>query len=202
MPVCPRLVRAYPSSIDGSRRYRTIGATNPSVRSLRSDRGVVAPLRKGQCRVVGPRPKPGFAWYIVCDAGFAVGLVTHYLPKWGHLVWMAEPFFDEEPTLEDVLAIRRWRWPVLFPLGAAVHRRIATPIGVVPIPAGLNELPVMRSGTPYPGQRTNWMAMRLTESGDVTLGGTKDKSLPVFQIVNDVALKAMLVSGWKPEDDW
>ena len=76
VPVCPRLVRAYPSSIDGSRRYRTIGATNPSVRSLRSDRGVVAPLRKGQCRVVGPRPKPGFAWYIVCDAGFAVGLDT------------------------------------------------------------------------------------------------------------------------------
>ena len=60
----------------------------------------------------------------------------------------------------------------------------------------------MRSGTAYPGQRTNWMAMRLTESGDVTLGETSDKSLPVFQIVNDTALKEMLVSGWKPEDDW
>jgi len=86
---------------------------------------------------VAPRPKPGFAWYIVCDAGFAVGLVSHYLPKWGHLVWMAEPVFDDEPTVEDVLAIRRWRWPVLFPLGAAVHRHIATRIGVVPIPARL-----------------------------------------------------------------
>jgi hypothetical protein len=158
-------------------------------------------LCKGQC-LVAPRPKPGFAWYIVCDAGFAVGLVTHFLPKWGHLVWMAEPIFDEEPTPDDVLTIGRWRWPVLFPLGAAVHRHIATRIGVVPIPAGLQELPVMRSGTAYPGRRTNWMAMRLTESGDVTLGETRDKSLPVFQIVNDTALKEMLVSGWKPEDDW
>ena len=81
---------------------------------------------------MAPRPKPGFAWYIVCDAGFAVGLVSHYLPKWGHLVWMAEPVFDDEPTMEHVLAIRHWRWPVLFPLGAAVHRHIATRIGIVP----------------------------------------------------------------------
>ena len=149
------------------------------------------------------RPKPGFAWYIVCDAGFAVGLVSHYLPKWGHLVWMAEPVFDEEPMLDDVLAIRRWRWPVLFPLGAAVHRHIATLIGVVPIPPGLQELPVMRSGGAlYPGQRPTWWALRLTESGDVQLGETRDKSLPIFQIVNDTALKEMLVSGWKPEDHW
>lgn len=152
--------------------------------------------------LVALRPKPGFAWYIVCDAGFAVGLVSHYLPKWGHLVWMAEPVFDDEPTVEDVLAIRGWRWPVLFPVGGAVHRHIATRIGVVPVPAGLQELPVMRSGTAYPGQRTNWMAMRLTETGDVVLSETKDKSLPIFQVVNDVALKEMLVSGWKPEDDW
>ena len=44
--------------------------------------------------------------------------------------------------------------------------------------------------------------MRLTESGDVTLGETRDKSLPVFQIVNDTALREMLVTDWKPQDDW
>ena len=63
-------------------------------------------------------------------------------------------------------------------------------------------MPVMRSGAAYPGQRTTWMAMRLTESGDVLLGETRGKSLPICQIVNDTALKEMLVSGWKPEDDW
>ena len=60
----------------------------------------------------------------------------------------------------------------------------------------------MRSGTAYPGQRTTWTAVRLTESGDVLLGETRDRSLPICQIVNDGALKDMLVSGWKPEDDW
>jgi len=74
--------------------------------------------------------------------------------------------------------------------------------GVVPVPAPLQELTVMRSGTAYPGQRTTWTAVRLTESGDVLLGETRDRSLPICQIVNDGALKDMLVSGWKPEDDW
>ena len=117
-------------------------------------------------------------------------------------MWMAEPVFDEEPTTEDVLAITRWRWPVLFPLGAAIHRRLATRIGAVPVPPRLQEMPVMRSGTAYPGQRTSWMALRLTESGSEQLGGTRDKSLPIFQIVNDTALKEMLVTGWRPEDEW
>jgi len=159
-------------------------------------------LNERECCLMAPRPQPGLAWYIVCDAGFAVGLVTHYLPKWGHLVWMADPVFDNEPTLEDVLAIRRWRWPVLFPLGAAIHRHIATGVGIVPIPARLQELPVMRSGTAHPGQRTSWTAVQLTDSGDALLGGTKDRSLPICQIVNDTRLREMIVCGWRSEGEW
>ena len=55
---------------------------------------------------MAPRPRPGFAWYIVCDLGFAVGLVTHYLPKFGHLVWMAEPVFD---TMLKEMLVSGWK---------------------------------------------------------------------------------------------
>jgi len=156
----------------------------------------------GRIYAVATRPKPGFAWYLVCDVGFAVGLVTHYLPKFGHLVWMAEPVFDDEPTTDDVLAIRRWRWPVFFPLGSAVHRHIATRIGMVPVPPQLQEVPLMRSCTPFPGEKRTWLTAEVTEDGAEPLGPTRDKSLPIFQVVNDTMLKEMLVSGWKPEDEW
>lgn len=145
------------------------------------------------------RPQPGFAWFIACDVGFAVGLVTHYLPRFGHLVWMAQPVFDEEPTTDDVIAITEWRWPVLFPLGAAVHRHIATKIGTVPIPESLNRAPTMRSRK----GKGKWSALRLVDTGpSVPLGPTDDRSLPIYQVVNDTRLKEMLVSGWVPEREW
>ena len=37
------------------------------------------------------------AFALVCDRGFAVGLCTHRHPRMGHLVWIAEPFFDHFP---------------------------------------------------------------------------------------------------------
>lgn len=60
----------------------------------------------------------------------------------------------------------------------------------------------MRSCTPFPGEKRTWLVARITESGSEPGGPTRDKSLPVFQVVNDTALKEMLVSGWKPEDEW
>jgi hypothetical protein len=59
--------------------------------------------------------------------------MTHDVPRMGSLVWIAEPTFDEEPTIEQVQQIDQWRWPVFFPLSSALRRSIVTPIGVVPI---------------------------------------------------------------------
>jgi hypothetical protein len=146
-----------------------------------------------------PRLKPGLAFWLVYDLGFAVGLMTHHLPRTGHLVWIAEPIFDEEPTIEDVQRIDRWRWAILFPLGAAIHRKVVTPIGVLPIPPALESLPPMRSGN----KKAGWRAFVFTDDGESRqLGPASDPSLQIYQIVNDTALKEMLVTGWRPEQDW
>ena len=135
---------------------------------------------------------------MVSDAGFVVGLVTHDRPKLGTLLWIATPTFDDEPTCIEVEGITSWRWPVLFPLAAAVSRRIMVPIGMVSIPDTLRPFPTMRSGNRSAG----WSAF--TEAGGVRhqLGPTSDSSLPIYKVVNDTRLKEMVVSGWRQEDEW
>ncbi len=142
--------------------------------------------------------KPGLAFSLACDPGFAVGLMTHYLERIGHLVWMAEPIFEEEPTVADVMRIHDWRWPIFFPLDAAVRRKIVIPIGVVPIPDALRPFPVMRSGS----KRMGWMAFTETDGVRQRLGRTNDPRLPIFSVVNDTWLKEKVVAGWKPELEW
>ncbi|MDQ1533000.1 MAG: hypothetical protein QOF28_761 [Actinomycetota bacterium] len=145
-----------------------------------------------------PRPGPGFAFSIVCDLGFAVGLVTHDVPKIGALVWIAGPTFDDEPTLEGVRQISSWRWPVFFPLGPAVRRKIVNPIGIVPVPLELQSEPLMRSRN----GRGGWTLVRFVNGASVPSGVATDPELPRYRVVNDTALKEMIVSRWKPADVW
>lgn len=142
--------------------------------------------------------KPGAAFSVPCDLGFAVGLMTHHLPRTGHLLWIAEPTFAEEPGIQDVGQIRRWRWPVFFPLGAAIRRKLVSPIGVTTVPADLKPFPLMRSGSKGRG----WILGKLVDGELEPAGPTSDPSLPIYQVVNDTRLKEMLVSNWRPEDVW
>jgi hypothetical protein len=144
------------------------------------------------------RPQPGLAFSLVSDVGFGVGLVTHDIPKTGSLIWIAESTFEEEPTLELVRQISEWRWPVLFPLAAAIRRKIVQPIGMIPVPRALQPFPTMRSGNKTLG----WTAFTESEGVRRKLGSTNDRSLPIYGIVNDTRLKEMIVSGWRPEDEW
>lgn len=144
------------------------------------------------------RPEPGLAFSIVCDRGFAVGIATHDVPKVGTLVWIAEPTFDDEPTSEQARSISEWRWPVLFPLTAAIRRKIVTTIGVIPVPPGLARFPVMRSGN----KRMGWIAFTREDGVSRRLGPATDPSLPIYKVVNDTSLKEKIVSDWRPEDEW
>jgi hypothetical protein len=135
---------------------------------------------------------------IVCDLGFAVGIATHDVPKIGTLVWMAEPTFDDKPSIEQVKAISEWRWPIYFPLAAAIRRKIVVPIGIIPVPPVLEGFPVMRSGN----KRSGWIAFERQDGESRSLGRTTDPSLPISRVVNDTALKEKIVSGWRPEDEW
>ena len=126
--------------------------------------------------------------------------MTHDVPRMGSLVWIAEPTFDEEPTIEQVQQIDQWRWPVFFPLSSALRRSIVTPIGVVPIPSALKPFPLMRGGNPQLG----WQRVRIVDCSlpSQPLGPATDPSLPMYRIVNDARLKEMIVSGWRPENEW
>lgn len=144
------------------------------------------------------RPTPGLAFSIVCDVGFAVGLMTIEVTRVGDLVWIAKPTFDQEPTVSDVEMIEKWRWPVFFPLGGALRRKIVTPIGIVGIPTALRSFPLMRSGN----KRMGWMAFTEINGVRNRYGRTADPSLPIYKVVNDTRLKEMIVTGWMPESEW
>ena len=145
-----------------------------------------------------PGLKPGFAFSLVCDLGFAVGLMTHYVRRTGHLVWIAEPIFDQEPSLEDIEKIESWRWPIFFPLGAAVRRQLVTELGLIPVPSSLQAFPTLRSGSRSMG----WTAFTEVNGERRRLGPASNPSIPIYKVVNDAALKEMIVSGWNPEQEW
>jgi hypothetical protein len=125
-------------------------------------------------------------------------LVTHQLPTLGDLVWVAEPVLDDEPDVAAVEAIDRWRWPVFFPTGLALRRKLVSPIGVIEIPSGLIPIPRMRGGT----RQMGWREIRFVDGSEQVVNVARDPSLPISQVVNDTRLKEMLVSGWRQEQDW
>jgi hypothetical protein len=143
---------------------------------------------------VGYRRQPGQR-----RRGFAVGLTSHVIPRIGALFWIAERTFDEQPTIEDVRTLRGWRWPVFFPLGAALRRQLVHPIGVVPIPADLDSVPTFRGRA----RSLGWKSVTYDEDGtERVLARPVDPHQPISQVVNDTKLKEMIVSGWRPERDW
>jgi hypothetical protein len=132
------------------------------------------------------------------EVGFLVGLLTHDVSKVGSLVWVAKPTFDEKPTLEQTSEITEWRWPILFPLAAAIREDIVSPIGEVAIPKALQSFPTLRSGQ----RKIGWVAFTEIDGVRHTLGATTDPSLPIYQIVNDTRLRKMVVSDWRPDDNF
>jgi len=144
------------------------------------------------------RLKPGLAFSLVCDLGFAVGLMTHHVERVGHLVWIAGRTFDDEPTLDDVARINSWRWPVFFPLETAIRRNLVTPIGEIPVPSALEAFPTLRSGN----RKMGWIAFTEVNGVRRRLGPTSDPSVPIYKVVNDTRLKEMIVSGWLPAQEW
>lgn len=144
------------------------------------------------------RVQPGLAFSLVSDLGFAVGIVTYDVPRIGSLIWIAEPTFDEEPTVAEVQQIDRWRWPVLFPVAAAIRRKIVSPIEVVPVPQGLEAFPLLRSRD----GRGGWTLVKFVDGASQPCGVANDPKVPRYSVVNDTRLREMIVSGWTPEQDW
>ncbi len=165
----------------------TVGASAPM--AVSAPRGLVSWLLH----------PAGLSFSLTTDSGWAVGLMTSYIPRIGHLIWLAEPTFEHIPTVEEAAAIQRWRWPVLFPLDAAIRRKIVKPIGMIRIPPAMQRIPLMRSGRKNMGWQN---AVLLDTGGSRPSGRATDPATPVYKVVNDTRLREMLTSGWRPENEW
>jgi hypothetical protein len=141
---------------------------------------------------------PGLAFTMDTDVGYIVGVVTHDVPRIGSLVWIATPTFAREPTLDEARQISSWRWPTFFPVSAAMRKRIVKPLGSIPIPSEIAPFPKMRGG----GGSMGWVAFTGVGDGQRLHGPTTDRSLPIYQILNDTSLSEMIATGWMPEDEF
>ena len=92
----------------------------------------------------------------------------------------------------EVGAIGSWRWPVWFFARRAIRRKVAVPIGFVPIPGSLREFPILRSSD----RQIGWVAVAGLDVVAVNLAPTHDWQLPISKIVNDVILTEMVESNW------
>src|SRR6266567_4194355 len=90
--------------------------------------------------------RPGFAFAVVCDRGFVVGLHTHRDKLMGYLIWLSRDTYDQMPTVDDARGVTDWRWCVFYPLGSAINRDVDIPIGQIDIPTRLESFPRMRAG--------------------------------------------------------
>jgi hypothetical protein len=142
--------------------------------------------------------RQGLAFSLPTSVGYMVGLETLDIPRIGTLVWIAGPTFAHPPTLDDVRSIREWRWPTLFPVRAAIRRKIVDRIGPISVPEPLLEPPTMRGG----GGPMGWVAFKGFGEGQQLLGQTRDRSLPIYEILNDSALREKIETGWMPSDEF
>jgi len=141
--------------------------------------------------------RPGFAFAVVCDRGFVVGLHTHRDKLMGYLIWLSRDTYDQMPTVDDARGVTDWRWCVFYPLGSAINKDVDIPIGQIDIPTRLQSFPRMRAG----GGPQPWYQY---DGGDFTGLGEpcRDPTLPIRQIVNDTMLREMLNSDWSPDQSW
>lgn len=142
--------------------------------------------------------EPGLAFSLHTNIGFAVGVATHDIPRHGSLVWMAEPVFPAPPTLERVGEIDAWRWPVFFPLDHAIRTDQASVLGVIALPPELEAFPQLRASQ-GPGR---WVLVHFRDGKPRSGGVTDDPTLPIDMVVNDTALRNLIATGYRPEDDW
>jgi hypothetical protein len=140
----------------------------------------------------------GLAFTMPTEVGHLVGIVTHAIPRLGSLVWIAEATFPTPPTAEDVAKIDSWRWPIFFLAATAVRRKLAARVGMVPVPPRLRAFPMLRGGASGMG----WVAFTYVDGEERIFGRTTDRSLPVNHMVNPIALREMVETNWRPEDEF
>jgi hypothetical protein len=136
----------------------------------------------------------GLGFWFATDLGFVAGVITHRVARYGWLVWIGVPIFEEPPSAESINSIAEWRWPIFYPAGTALNKGVISPVGMVEVPQDLRPFPSMRC----PWTRTRWLEVRLSDDELVEIGATANMSLPILKIVNHTELVSKVTSGWQP----
>ena len=131
---------------------------------------------------------------------YAFGLVARYVSRHGSLISIATPTFASRPGLEEVAEVRARRGSVGFPTDAAIHQKIIEVIGQIEVSPTMQAIRVMRSKRPVSHQ---WLRNGFTDLGHSRLvGATEDRSLRIYETVNDTRLRKIIGIDCQPRNDW
>jgi hypothetical protein len=137
--------------------------------------------------------------------GLAYVQFSHYHeppPHMGAIIRVLPGFFQERPLEFQSLADQKELYFTLFPVQAAVNRKIFSVVGHAAIPPHANEFPLFRNGVinPQTGKVDQWWLWDGTKSwkiGDLT---DDQLDLSLESGWNDVLLISRLEQGWTPRN--
>jgi len=150
-----------------------------------------------------PRVKIGDIVEITTNEGYAYAQYTHKHQLYGALLRVFEGIYESRPSdLEEVVR-HKVAFSCFFPLGTAVHRKIVSIVGNVPVPETLQQFPIFRSGTMDPSTRKVevwwlWDGEREWRTGKLT---PEQRAFPIRGTWTYPFLIERIESHWTPETD-
>lgn len=151
------------------------------------------------------RIKLGDIIEIPTSKGLAYAQYTHRAKgEGGYVIRVLDGLYENRPQNFNELAKNKHRFVTIFPLGAAVHRKIFAIVGHTEIPKEAQQFPLFRAAgfREKDGKVVNWWLWDGENSWRVEKLTLEQYKLPIKSIPNDIALVEMIEEGWTPEKDW
>jgi hypothetical protein len=135
--------------------------------------------------------------------GLAYVQFSHYHeppPHYGAIIRVLPGFFRERPKEFQAIADQRELYYTLFPVRAAVNRKIFSVVGHAAVPLHAKNFPLFRSGTPDPrsGKVEQWWLWNGIKSWRIGELTDEQLDLPIKAGWNDLCLISSIEEGWTP----
>lgn len=121
-------------------------------------------------------------------------------PRMGAIIRALPGFFQDRPQEFQRLADQKELFYTLFPVQAAVNRKIFPVVGHATIPAHAKAFPLFRAGNtnPHSGKVEQWWLWDGARSWKISELTDEQLDLPIKAGWNDKLLISRLEQGWKP----
>jgi hypothetical protein len=149
------------------------------------------------------KPKIGDIIEIPTKIGLAYAQYTHDHPRRGALLRVFDQIFESRPADWERVSQGVVRYPVFFPLTAAVRRGIFEIVGHSEVTGANKIFPLFRDGVPEPGTTKVsrwwlWDGEKDWWVGELT---PEQGKLPIDGIWTDLLLVERIEGGWVPGTD-